>query len=489
MGAGGNGCVFSPFFPATADIATEMKQAHEDAMTQMPVHTDLLNEFCATPLSSRWVSKLLPAHRATQEFQRSLLFIRDDPYQNGGLYPVIQPLPAVYDAGVAAGGATELEQCRVTTVRDAFAANSAMQLVYQRAGGGILIDHVNSRRVETGRQSLGPAFITRFLYECRSLVFALVHYHSNALVHRDIKFDNIALMKDLAQLRFIDFGSAQSLTDDALLMRMPERVGTRGYSSIASVRLLMIANRTQPNHADVFHENALFVQRTSANARNYFPAWFSNPTALKLVAYIATNNIGVFALSRDAENEPFVVRLRQELAKQGRECTTTHMLAAAAAVHNDIYSLTTVIAFIYHCLTGVQVSLCFQGLLDARESMIAATKKVERVVLSVPAMVTFPDPTSTAPGGRHYAPGLDLDAAHAMMARFIADAHLGTLWPSQMNQRFGDILHALKSVTHAPAPVPPSVPPFVPPSARAPPTSDAACSTEVSCGSKRKRQR
>lgn len=477
MGAGGNGCVFSPFFPATTDIASEMKKAHEDALTQMPVHTDLLNDFCANPLSSRWVSKLLPAHKATQEFQRSLLFIRNDPYQNGGLYPVIQPLPAVYDEGVAAGGATELAQCRVTTVRDAFLENAAMQLVYQRAGGGILMDHLNSRRVEIVRQALGPAFITTFLHECRSLVVALVHYHSNALVHRDIKFDNIALMKDLAQFRFIDFGSAQSLADDALLLWMPERVGTRGYSSIASVRLLMIANRTQHNHAVVFSENALFVQRASANARNYFPAWFSNPTALKLVAHIATNNIGVFALSREADNEPFVVRLRQELVKQGRECTTTHMLAAAAAVHNDIYSLTTVIAFIYHCLTGVQVSLCSQGLFDAHASMkVASTKKSERVVLSVPAMVTFPDPTSAAPGHHHHAPGLDFDAAHAMMARFIADAHLGTLWPSQMNKRFGDIIHALKSVTHAPAPVP-----------APPPSLDAACFTEASCGSKRKR--
>ena len=51
-------------------------------------------------------------------------------------------------------------------------------------------------------------------YYFRQIVNAVQYCHSKGVVHRDIKLDNVIIDLDTNQTKLIDFGCAESLTDD-----------------------------------------------------------------------------------------------------------------------------------------------------------------------------------------------------------------------------------------------------------------------------------
>lgn len=91
-----------------------------------------------------------------------------------------------------------------------------LQLVMEYCGAGSITDLVKS----TKGQSLKEEWIA---YVCREILKGLAHLHSNKIIHRDIKGQNV-LLTDNAEVKLVDFGVSAQL--DRTIGRRNTFIGT-----------------------------------------------------------------------------------------------------------------------------------------------------------------------------------------------------------------------------------------------------------------------
>ena len=90
--------------------------------------------------------------------------------------------------------------------KEIFETQKDIRIVMEQVKGGSLENHLNNFKME-------PEECIRIMYQ---LITAIKYMHSSGIVHRDIKPDNILIVKDnddsVLKIKITDFGLSKIIT-------------------------------------------------------------------------------------------------------------------------------------------------------------------------------------------------------------------------------------------------------------------------------------
>jgi hypothetical protein len=381
-----------------------------------------------------------------------------------GVYALGPARPLRLDSAVAnAGSEANLDACRnIPGVRPTLNTAQAVflhplsgakvvstdvgEVLFARANGGSLDTALKAlSRDGTSSATVRLARVTAYVVAFANLVRGLALFAGTGLlVMGDIKPANIVIMRGSwsapQELKFIDFDDARRL-EDVFHGTAPMPSATWGYLSLLQwltmraepvlKRLQGLANKTEVPTRLILDDANTLLQMSAVGA-DVYPTWIRN--AEQLVAMLPYT----MWFAYNAKN-PVLSTLQTRLGDTVMTENGENRLRVGIAVQNDIFALCVVtFAELWAALTHTR----FEG-----DVPPYVPKSVAGRTFPVSAQLLPFDDAHNRHAITEVFEALNASGIQQLVGIFVRDASCGTLWTSQIVERFDAIVSALARIS------------------------------------------